>query len=175
MPGTPAKFKVEWTKQGSGSYSVAGKTYDEMFAFFQKKNSSGEEWAKFSHEKPSLSFKPTNKDPITEVTLKVGYTITMPNWPGLNGASKKGKDAWNKMIKALEKHEDHHRAILEEQSDAFGKLVSKENDLTQKKLAQLFKDFPKDVKKAQDDYDTKTAHGEKEGVFLPAPDKVQGD
>jgi len=33
--------------------------------------------------------------------------------------------------------------------------------------------FSKDVKTAQDLYDGKTGHGEKEGVFLPAPDQVK--
>jgi hypothetical protein len=33
--------------------------------------------------------------------------------------------------------------------------------------------FSKDVFAAQKLYDDKTGHGEKEGVFLPAPDKVK--
>ena len=76
-------------------------------------------------------------------------------------------------MKALEKHEDNHRLILLEQCAIFGEKVSAEKDLTLKKLSELFAQFPKDVKAAQDKYDDATMHGEKEGVFLPAPDKVK--
>jgi hypothetical protein len=59
---------------------VPGNSYEEMFKFFEKKNAAGEEWAKFHHELPDLSFKPAKGEPITEVTLNVGYVITMPSW-----------------------------------------------------------------------------------------------
>ncbi len=50
---------------------------------------------------------------------------------------------------------------------------SLKTDLTLKKLSELFKKFPGDVTTAQEKYDSSSAHGEKEGVFLPAPDKVK--
>ena len=97
----------------------------------------------------------------------------MPAWSKASALGKNGKDAWDKMMAALDKHEDTHRRILEQQSGLFGDAIERETDLTVKKLVDMFKQFPADVKSAQDDYDSKTSHGEKEGVFLPAPDKVQ--
>jgi hypothetical protein len=172
MAGVKPKFKIEWTKKDNKTASVPGSTYEEMFKYFEKKNASNEEWAKFHHERPDLSFKPAKGEPITEVTLKVGYVITMPSWSKASSLNKKGKAAWDKMMAALEKHEDNHRQILEKQSDLFGEKITAETDLTLKKLAELFKKFPADVTAAQDKYDSATSHGEKEGVFLPAPDKV---
>lgn len=168
-----ATFKINWTKKGKASETVPGKSYEDMFKFFQKKNAAKQEWGKFSTERPKLSFKPAKGEPLTEVVLDIGYTITLPSWGGASSASKAGKEAWEKMMKALEKHEDNHRLILLEQCAIFGEKIAAEKDLTLKKLGELFAQFPKDVKAAQDKYDDATGHGEKEGVFLPAPDKVK--
>ena len=51
--------------------------------------------------------------------------------------------------------------------------MSAKTDLTRKVLKPMLDQFSKDVKTAQDLYDGKTGHGEKEGVFLPAPDQVK--
>jgi hypothetical protein len=172
MAGTKPKFIVNWTKRDNQTSAVTGNTYEEMFKFFQKKNASKEEWAKFHTERPALSFKPAKGEPITEVTLSIGYTTAMPSWSKASSLGSKGKAAWDAMMNALKKHEDNHRQILEDEVKKFGALVSAETDLSLKKLSDLFKDFPDDVRKAQEAYDAKTSHGEKEGVFLPAPDKV---
>ena len=31
-------FKIKWTKKDSKTYNVPGKTYEDVFEFFQKKN-----------------------------------------------------------------------------------------------------------------------------------------
>jgi predicted secreted Zn-dependent protease len=173
MAGVKPKFKIQWTKQDKKTYAVPGSTYDDVYKFFQKKNTSGEEWGKFSPERPNLSFKPSKGEPITEVTLMVGYTITMPAFSKANALGKKAKAAWDKMMKALEKHEDTHRATLEKSCNDFGSQITSKTDLSLKDLQDLFKAFPKDAKTDQDAYDNKTAHGVKEGVYLPAPDEVQ--
>ena len=166
-------FKVEVTKKDRKTSAVAGNTYEDVFKFFEKKNAAKEEWAKFSHEKPALSFKPPSGGPVTEVVLKVGFTITMPSWSKASSLGKNRKAAWDKMITALEKHEENHRLILLEQSMLWGETITAESDLTVEKLATLFKPFPAQVKAAQDKYDASSGNGVKEGVFLPAPDKVK--
>ncbi|MGO9255071.1 MAG: DUF922 domain-containing protein [Bryobacteraceae bacterium] len=172
MAGTKAKFNLKWTKTDNKTYAVPGNTYEEMFKFFEKKNAAKEEWGKFHPEIPHLSFKPT-KDPITEVTLEVGYTIVMPSWSKASSIGQKEKAAWDTMMKALQRHEEQHRTIFEFEAEAFGTDLSFETDLSQKKLSDMFKKFPGDVRKAQQAYDSKTANGKNEGVFLPAPDKVK--
>ena len=173
MAGVQPTFKIQWTKKENSTFAVPGNTYEDAFKFFQKKNDAKEEWAKFHHERPDLSFKPAKGEPITEVVLKVGYVITMPSWSKAGSLGKKAKAAWDKMMTALAKHEENHRLILVEQSALFGEKVTGETDLTFKKLSELFKKFPGDVKAAQDKYDGSSGHGEKEGVFLPAPDEVK--
>jgi predicted secreted Zn-dependent protease len=167
-------FKIKWVEKKKASYTVPGKTYADVFKFFQKKNANKEEWGKFSHTKPGLAFKPAKGEPITDVVLKVGYTITMPKWPKVKSAPEGCQEAWNKMIKALEKHEDNHRLILLEECAKIAHTIGQETDLTRSKMAELFSNFAPDVKAAQDKYDAVTRNGENEGVFLPAPDECGG-
>ena len=101
MAGVTPKFKVEWTTKDKKTYSVSGNTYEDAFKFFAEKNASKEEWAAFSHERPGLTFLPAKGEPITEVTLEVGYTITMPSWSKANSLGKNRKAAWDKMMTAL--------------------------------------------------------------------------
>jgi predicted secreted Zn-dependent protease len=64
-------------------------------------------------------------EPITDVTLKVGYTITMPSWSKADSLGKNRRAAWDKMMTALAKHEENHRVILLEQAT----LVARTLDL----------------------------------------------
>jgi predicted secreted Zn-dependent protease len=172
MAGVSPKFKIEWTKKGKATYSVSGSTYEDAFKFFSKMNASKKEWATFHHETPQIGLVPDKTEPITEVTLKLGYVITMPSWSKASALGPKRKAAWDKMMTALAKHEENHRLIFLEEGAKFGEKVTAKTDLTRATLKPMFAQFSKDVKTAQDLYDSKTSHGETEGVFLPAPDKV---
>lgn len=173
MADVKPSFAIEWTKQDRKTSAVPGATYEEVFKFFEKKNAAKQEWATFSPERPDLSFKPGKGEPITDVVLKVGFTITMPAWAKSGSLGKNRKAAWDKMLAALTKHEENHRLILLEQSLIFGDKITAENNLGLERLRELFKPFSADVKAAQDKYDGSSGHGVKEGVFLPAPDKCK--
>ena len=173
MAGVTPKFKIAWTKKGKATYSVPGSTYEDAFAFFSKMNAAKKEWAIFHHEKPNVDLLPTKSEPITDVTLNIGFVITMPSWSKAGSLGPKAKAAWDKMMTALAKHEENHRLIFLEEAAKFGEKVTAKTDLTRKVLKPMLDQFSKDVKAAQDLYDGKTGHGEKEGVFLPAPDQVK--
>lgn len=165
-------LKVKWTKKDKATYTISAKDYEGLYKFFEAKNKKKEEWGKFSVTTPAVSFKPPKGNPITEVVLKIGHTTTLPKWPKYSKVSKDAQKAWDAMYKALEKHEERHRLILLEQVAKFAAKVEAKENLDIKGLQKLLKDFSPDVEKAQKKYDDATSHGEKEGVFLPAPDKV---
>ena len=173
MAGIKPKFKIEWTKKGKATFSVPGSTYEDAFKFFGKLNAAKKEWATFHHETPRLALVPDKTEPITEVTLQLGFVITMPAWSKASSLGAKRKAAWDKMMNALAKHEENHRLIFLEEAVKFGEKVTAKTDLTRTTLKPMLTQFSKDVKTAQDLYDSKTSHGETEGVFLPAPDKVK--
>lgn len=166
------KFKVKWTKKDKSTYSISAKDYEALYKFFEAKNKKKEEWGKFSVTTPQISFKPPKGNPITEVLLKIGHTTTMPKWAKYSKASKGAKKAWDAMYKALETHEERHRLILLEEVAKFAAKIETSENLDTKGLKKLLTAFSPDVEKAQKKYDDATGHGQKEGVFLPAPDKV---
>ena len=173
MAGVTPNCKIKWTKKGAATYSVPGSTYEDAFAFFSKRNAEKKEWAIFHHEKPAVDLLPNKGEPITDVILKIGFVITMPSWSKAGSLGPKAKAAWDKMMTVLAKHEENHRLIFLEEAAKFCEKVSAKTDLTRKVLKPMLDQFSKDVKAAQDLYDGKTGHGEKEGVFLPAPDQVK--
>ena len=173
MAGVTPDFKLRWTKKGKATYSVPGSTYEDAFAFFSRMNAAKKEWAVFHHEVPTVDLKPNKGEPITEVTLNLGFVITMPSWSKAGSLGPKAKTAWDKMMNSLAKHEENHRLIFLEEAAKFAEKVQAKTDLTRKVLKPMLDQFSKDVFAAQKLYDDKTSHGEKEGVFLPAPDKVK--
>jgi len=173
MAGVVPKFKIAVTKKGKATYQVPGSTYEAAFAFFAKMNAAKKEWGKFDPEQPNVDLLPTKGEPITDVTLNIGFVITMPSWSKAGSLGPKRKAAWDKMMTALAKHEDNHRLILLEEAMKFGNLVTAKKDLTRKVLKPMLDNFSSEVTKAEKLYDAKTDHGRKEGVFLPAPDQVK--
>jgi len=173
MAGVTPNCKIKWTKKGAATYSVPGSTYEDAFAFFSKRNAEKKEWAIFHHEKPAVDLLPNKGEPITDVILKIGFVITMPSWSKAGSLGPKAKAAWDKMMTVLAKHEENHRLIFLEEAAKFCEKVSAKTDLKRKVLQPMLDQFSKDVFAAQKLYDDKTGHGEKEGVFLPAPDKVK--
>jgi hypothetical protein len=168
------KCQVKWSKTGSTTEKISAKTYDDLFKVFQKKNAAKEEWGRFSMvpKKPAIAFKPNDGGPITDVVLTWGYETMLPKWDAPKN-NPKAKAAWDTMIKALEKHEEKHRLFMLEQVAMFSEKVINSQDLSKAQLATLLGEMTAGITKAQKEFDDRTANGEKEGVFLPAPDKVK--
>ena len=171
MAGVSPNCKIKWTKKGAATYAVPGSSYEDAFDFFSKRNAAKKEWAIFHHETPAVDL--NKAEVITDMTLKIGYVITMPSWSKAGSLGPKRKAAWDKMMTALAKHEDNHRLILLEEAAKFCAKVSAKTDVTRKVLQPMLDQFSKDIETAQALYDGKSGHGEKEGVFLPAPDKLK--
>jgi hypothetical protein len=49
---------------------------------------------------------------VTAVALDAGYTIEMPVWPGYTKAPESCKAEWDRMWKALDKHEKGHAGLM---------------------------------------------------------------
>jgi hypothetical protein len=91
MAGVTPNCKIKWTKKGAATYSVPGSSYEDAFAFFSKRNADKKEWAIFHHEKPAVDL--NKAEVITDMTLKIGYVITMPSWSKTGSLGPKGKAA----------------------------------------------------------------------------------
>jgi hypothetical protein len=172
MPEVKPKFTVKWSSRNYVTFPVPANTYEEMFKFFQTRKARKEDWGKFDPTH-TLQMVGDKDGPTTEVRLTAGYTIALPAWSKATSIGKKGKGAWDTMLLKLKKHEDAHADIFEEQIDKLSTAIAGQVDINVLMLNDLHKEFMANLEKAQNAYDARTAHGEKEGVFLPPPDKVK--
>lgn len=156
------KVTVSYPKPKAKSFNVKGKSIPEVFkslnknAFWGRYRSDADiDWGK--------------DDPVKKADITAAPYIILPTWTDYSKATKDEKKSWDDMMKALEKHENNHHKIFEDAVEEFKKSIEKRDDLSAKDAKALWKDFLKDTQDAQDKYDTRTKHGEKEGVELVEP------
>jgi predicted secreted Zn-dependent protease len=141
-------------------YGVKGKTREQVFASL---NAHGW-WGRYrSNEAVAYA---SSKTDIDGMTVTCRAVVLLPKWTEATKASKEDQKSFAGMLKALEKHERNHHTIFEDAAKAFKKTLETGKDLPKTKAMKAWSDFTAALQKAQDAYDTRTDHGEKEGVEL---------
>lgn len=150
------KVQASWgPKDTSGNYTLQAKDLEQALAELNQRK----EWGEFTWR---MDYRWDGNTPILEPSFK----IIMPKWPAYADQKQTCKDAWDSMWKALSKHEDGHREILEK---LFSKLVADLEalpDSEAKKADGLIAATLKSMKADQVTYDTQTDHGKSRGVEL---------
>ena len=159
---------VDWTKKRT-TFKVKGKTLLAV-----KKNLGPEaKWGRF--DPMDLSSKLTlDKDKmVTDVKLFAGYTIAMPVWTDYTKAPARCKAEWDRMWKALEKHELGHAGFLVEGVVMLQLAIQEKEPGTISKEAfdALRDEHAVDLEKADKEFEIETDHGRKRGVTLDIPDE----
>jgi hypothetical protein len=138
-------------------YDVSGTTLEEVGAQLDP-----EEWGR-CHWNVTYNVQTTGGR-VTRVNITMRLTIRMPRWTqGYSEASAAARAEWQRMLTALQAHEDHHAAMARERAPRF-----KENILGQPagEAGTRYQETLDDLQTDQDTYDTETSHGETEGVTL---------
>jgi predicted secreted Zn-dependent protease len=79
---------------------------------------------------------------------------------------EKQKASWDKMVDALEAHENNHHDIQVDCASDLEQEIKKAKTLHVKALNTIIGKKRKACQKKQNDYDARSGHGEKEGVEL---------
>jgi predicted secreted Zn-dependent protease len=79
---------------------------------------------------------------------------------------ERAKASWDKMIKVLEGHERKHHDIQVDCASDLEKEIKKAKALDADDLNKMISDQQEACQKKQDPYDSRSGHGEKEGVVL---------
>lgn len=154
------KVIVKIPKPGNKTWTVKGKTLDEVFKNLQKHKW----WGRYVSN-PKYAYK--DKDGIvTELTFKPQPVIFMPVWSGYAKATDADKKTWDTMWKALKTHEGKHHTLLLAEAESWKKAMDKLGDVNKKTMQTEWVKFNKATQAKQDAYDTSSYHGGKEGVTL---------
>ena len=144
-------------------FKVAGKTLKDVL----KSLNAREEWGLYDATQNQKNKAQTDSDGnVTSVTMTLNPVIELPDWSGYSSATKEQKASWDKMVKLLEKHERNHHDIQVDCASDLEKEIKKAKTLKASDLNKIISDQQKDCQKKQDAYDSRTGHGEKEGVEL---------
>jgi predicted secreted Zn-dependent protease len=151
---------VTW-KKSSKDIKIKAETLGGALKELEKRDEWGQHEGGIS---PTVKVKDGN---VTELTLAGTSEIQMPQWSGYNGAPKACKKEWDRMYKALDKHEEEHRTLYVDVVEKFAEGLRKKTDpLTVEQVKALIKALDKKLDDDSEKYDTKTGHGSKDGVNL---------
>jgi predicted secreted Zn-dependent protease len=161
MAGVKVDIKVNNPQKTT--FKVPGKTLKEAL----KSLNSRDEWGVYDATQNVKSSAQTDKGGnVTSVTMVLNPVIELPEWSGYRSATKEQKASWDKMIKALEAHERKHHDIQVDCASDLTKEIKKAKTLDADALNEIISDQQDACQKKQDDYDTRSGHGAKEGVEL---------
>ncbi|MBN2394142.1 MAG: DUF922 domain-containing protein [Anaerolineae bacterium] len=139
-------------------YDVEGSTLEEV-----AKQLDPKEWGRCTYHY-DYSYE-TLRGRTTKVDITLKLTILLPRWTGegWKKASSAAKKAWQRMMTALEKHENGHADIARKWAPVFKQRLLKQRE---NRLQTRFNQTLRKVKKENKQYDQKTKHGQNEGVTL---------
>jgi hypothetical protein len=137
---------------------ISGKTLKAVLAELEKL----EEWGTGggnvggTRKDGQIEAKPSDDGKGYTVALKGKFFITLPKWTEYSTATDAQKKSWDAMIANLKTHEEEHVAIAYRGAE---KLVKDLTGLDVDLAAQKVADNETETQDKQDDFDTKTDHG----------------
>ena len=149
-----------------GTFKVGGKTLQDA------KNQLGPlEWGHFQPIAGKVNHKLDENKKVVSVEIVGGHTIEMPVWTGYTKAPQVCQAEWDRMWKALEKHEQGHALIYAEGVLKLEFTLSgiAEGTITVAELSTHLGNAMAKMEQAQDKFETDTDKGRKRGVVLDPP------
>jgi predicted secreted Zn-dependent protease len=144
---------IEWV-----AYDVDGTTLADVVANIAHLPEAGTaEWH------PQYDYQADEHGVVSDVTINVGWKITMPNWTGRDSASQPAQDEWDRFWSVLETHERGHLELVDTalstlDQQMIGKSVTAAQHAWNAALAKLQQD--------SNAYDTANDHGRKAGTII---------
>jgi predicted secreted Zn-dependent protease len=157
------KLNITINRPRVSTYRIDGKTLTDA----KKKLDARDEWGTYDATQNFKNSAQTDEDGnVVSVTMVLNPQIEMPSWSGYNAATKEQKASWDTMYDALLAHENKHHEIQRQCVEDFKKAIKAAKDLDADALKDLVKESQQSCQKKQDDYDSRSGHGAKEGVEL---------
>jgi predicted secreted Zn-dependent protease len=154
------KVSVTIPKPSVKSFKIKGETISDARDALNRRH----EWGFYSSNQ-SVDWSGKGV-PVDTVKVSAKPVIELPSWSGYPKADKDAQKEWDRMFKALTRHENAHHDVFTGVCDAWKKALEKGGDLAPKDMQDSFDEFMKDVQKAQDKFDASTGNGARDGVEL---------
>lgn len=103
---------------------------------------------------------------VASAVFRAAPTITLPRWHDRAGATAPQQREWDRMLRALERHEDEHHAVLVDAFENMRHFLSTQPDPAVPQFRRDMAAFDADLDRFQRDFDATSEHGRRAGVVL---------
>ncbi|HEY1282784.1 MAG TPA: DUF922 domain-containing protein [Acidimicrobiales bacterium] len=149
---------VEYSDIEGAGYDVGGATLADVVANISHLPEAGSaEW------NPRYDYQADEHGVVSDVTILVGWKITMPTWTGYDSASQAAKDEWDRFWAALDAHERGHLDLVDTA------MATLDQQMIGKSVAEAQQVWSSALTKLQQDsnaYDTANDHGRNAGTII---------
>ncbi len=155
----PAQGQVTVEEPIVDTYDIVGTTLAAV-----AKQLDPKEWGRCTYDYDYI-YETAANGRVTKVDVTLRLTIRLPHWQGkdYDQASAAVKEEWQRMLTALETHEDGHADIARTWAATMQtRLLGQRGG----RVAQRHSQTRAAIKRAQDEFDKKTKHGQNQGVSL---------
>lgn len=151
-------------RPGNSHYTVRGTTFDALSRAMDRHGC----WGRYTFP---FTFRVTGPaDDITTVAVTVSPNIELPTWAEYRRADAALKREWDRMIAALERHEQEHHRLFTRKAEEFRNSVPNISQaMDRRAVDQLMADFRREAQAEMDSFDSRTNHGQRQGVELNDP------
>ena len=155
------EMRLTMRRPGRSTYNVAADTLD---AAAEEMDGHGC-WGRYSFPFSQRLIGPP--DDVQRIDLTIRPGIEMPNWTRYRHATDPQKRVWDRMITALERHEqEHHRLLTRKAEDFRDSLPNISQSMDRRAVGRLMQDFQREAQAVMDDLDRTSDHGRRQGVDL---------
>lgn len=143
-------------------YDVDGRNFDALSRAMNRRGC----WGRYSFP---FRFTP-HGNPVERIDMTITPRIEMPRWTGYRAAGRAHQREWDRMIAALQRHEDEHHRLLVRKAEEFRDSIPNITiPMDASAVGQMMADFEREAKAVMDDFDDRTDHGRRQGVELNDP------
>lgn len=157
------RVTLGYSAPANRTYRVRGTTLEDVFNALD----SHGWWGRY---RSNWSWRGRGRNGVmSAVTIRAKPVITMPVWADKRRATRPEIKEWDRMYAVLLRHENNHHGVFDRAAKALKKELEAGDPPDERTLSQRMERFGTEMQRQQDRYDSRTRHGQSEGVRLDIP------
>ena len=156
------RVNLGYSSPANRTYRIRGATLEDAFNALVAHGW----WGRY---RSNWSWRARGRGTITQISIKAKPVITMPIWAEKRRATRAEIKEWDRMHAVLLRHEQNHHTIFDDAARALKTELENGGDLEEREVSTRMERFTNETQKAQNRYDSRTRHGQSEGVNLTIP------
>ncbi len=161
----PIRVRLQVSRPSNSTYNARGRDLVAVSNVMEARGC----WGRYNAH-ATYSYNSDTTGMVTEVTITARPVILMPRWAAYSQASSAVQQEWDRMVAALQTHENQHHRVFQDKVNLFKRSLERtRGGKTTGQLTADWNTFARDLDRAQNGFDRSSQNGRRQGVRLDPP------